>query len=1030
MSINPNKITGFEDETIIFHKNLEKNANEFGHSFENLPDQHQEKIIEQTIEEHKNFSKESMSSGYKSKLEDAEKIVLNLSPDEDDVRMETLLTLMQDVGIFNTLKAIENEETFHIKDDFHRFLVQFIKAGNLVNLKKKSLLYPGLHMVLLEITLPEISLEKKSKGEKKEPLEVLLASMEQFYSGMIAVTENSDNKYFSIEIASPQGKKKVSFFCAVPEKQKGVFVNQLLAIFPSASVKESYNDYNIFDKKDNVAISSLKTASYQFLPIKIYKELGYDPLNIILKSFSNLDVNDGAAIQIVLSPGDEKKTNGKIVDVIDKISGGKDYKDIFKPPTTWDKIKKNIFKVLEEIMVIINIIFSSKDDEKKDDKKPKDQEKRGFLVEKLKAKNTTRLFQTNIRLVTSSDNAEKAQTILSELESAFYQYENPNSNKFLFDRFLGDELNKKIKEFIFRVFDKDSKLFLNFSELTSIFHFPEQHLNAGDILETASSSSGVSAEVLSNAVIGDKKEKDLLVGKASFGINKNQNNKKVDTKVSVIPQPVQKKDESIIKTENKEVLDNKIEKIVKKKEEKVIHKDASVLLGVNSYQGKDTPIYLQTEDRLRHMYVIGQTGTGKTTLMKNMVIQDIRNGDGCCFIDPHGSDIEDVISQVPPERFKDVIYFDPSALKRPFGLNMLEYDVNYPEQKTMVVHELLSIFKKLYKDVPESIGPAFEQYFTNSTKLVLEDPSSGNTMVEISRVLADEEFRNMKLSKCNDMLVKQFWEKIATKAGGEAALENIVPYITNKFDTFLSNDFLRPIIGQEKSSFNFRDVMDNKKILLVNLSKGKLGELNADMIGMILVSKILMAALSRVDSLDKNLPNFYLYIDEFQNITTDSISTILSEARKYKLSLNIAHQYIKQIDEKIRDSIFGNVGSLAIFRVGPEDAEIVEKQLSPIFNAKDIINLDNHNAYLKILVNGQPQKPFNVKTLPPEESNKKVRDYLKELSYQTYGRPRAEIEGEIQEKFARLVDLGNDPKSGKDDDFDFEEMMKQFNDKD
>ena len=261
-------------------------------------------------------------------------------------------------------------------------------------------------------------------------------------------------------------------------------------------------------------------------------------------------------------------------------------------------------------------------------------------------------------------------------------------------------------------------------------------------------------------------------------------------------------------------------------------------------------------------------------------------------------------------------------------------------------------------------------------------------------------------------------------------MENIVPYITNKFDTFLSNDFLRPIIGQEKSSFNFRDVMDNKKILLVNLSKGKLGELNADMIGMILVSKILMAALSRVDSLDKNLPNFYLYIDEFQNITTDSISTILSEARKYKLSLNIAHQYIKQIDEKIRDSIFGNVGSLAIFRVGPEDAEIVEKQLSPIFNAKDIINLDNHNAYLKILVNGQPQKPFNVKTLPPEESNKKVRDYLKELSYQTYGRPRAEIEGEIQEKFARLVDLGNDPKSGKDDDFDFEEMMKQFNDKD
>ena len=217
------------------------------------------------------------------------------------------------------------------------------------------------------------------------------------------------------------------------------------------------------------------------------------------------------------------------------------------------------------------------------------------------------------------------------------------------------------------------------------------------------------------------------------------------------------------------------------------------------------------KDRVRHFYAIGQTGTGKSILLQNMIFQDIRNGDGCCFIDPHGSDIEDILANVPPERVKDVIYFDPSDLNHPMGMNMLEFDENYPEQKTFVINELFSIFRKLYSGSPESMGPAFEQYFRNATALVMEDPATGNTMFEISRVLSDANFRNLKLARCKNMVVKQFWEKIATQAGGEASLENIVPYITNKFDVFLANDFMRPIIAQEKSAFNFRDVMDNKK---------------------------------------------------------------------------------------------------------------------------------------------------------------------------------------------------------------------------
>ena len=214
---------------------------------------------------------------------------------------------------------------------------------------------------------------------------------------------------------------------------------------------------------------------------------------------------------------------------------------------------------------------------------------------------------------------------------------------------------------------------------------------------------------------------------------------------------------------------------------------------------------------------------------------------------------------------------------------------------------------------------------------------------------------------------------------------------------------MRPIIAQEKSAFNMRDVMDNKKILLINLSKGKLGEMNSNLIGLIIVGKILMAALSRVDSLHKNLPPFYLYIDEFQNVTTDSISQILSEARKYKLSLNIAHQFIKQIDEKIRDAVFGNVGSMAVFRVGPEDAEFLEKQLAPTFNAADIMGLNNYNAYLKILVDGEPQKPFNIQTIAPSEGNPEVKDYLKNRAAQELGRDRDEIEAEVNRKFASML---------------------------
>ncbi len=422
-------------------------------------------------------------------------------------------------------------------------------------------------------------------------------------------------------------------------------------------------------------------------------------------------------------------------------------------------------------------------------------------------------------------------------------------------------------------------------------------------------------------------------------------------------------------------------------------------LGTNTFRGKETDIYLDAGARLRHLYVIGQTGTGKTGFLKTLIEQDINSGNGVCFIDPHGNDILDVLSAVPPERYEDVIYFDPAYLDRPFGLNLLEYDPARPEQKTFIVNELLAIFRRLYGDVPESMGPAFEQYFRNAALLVMEDPESGSTMLDIARVLSDEHFRAMKLSRSHNPVINQFWQDIATKAEGDASLGNIVPYITNKFDDFTANDFMRPIIGQQKSSFDFRQVMDTKKILLVNLSKGRLGEKNANLLGLIVVGKIFMAALSRADSPNTDFPQFSLYIDEFQNVTTESIPSILSESRKYKLSLTIAHQYLNQIDEKMRNAIFGNIGSMAVFRVGEEDGEFFEKQFAPTFTASDFVNIENRTAYMKILANGVPQKPFNIHTLDLAPRNLSQVDDLRQLSYLTYGRDRAIIEDHIREKY-------------------------------
>ncbi len=438
-----------------------------------------------------------------------------------------------------------------------------------------------------------------------------------------------------------------------------------------------------------------------------------------------------------------------------------------------------------------------------------------------------------------------------------------------------------------------------------------------------------------------------------------------------------------------------------------------IVLGKSIFRGVENIIRMTDSDRQRHTYIVGQTGTGKSTLMKALLRQDIENGKGVCLIDPHGEFAEFALSIIPKERVDDLVYFDPGDLERPLALNMLETDPRFPEQKSMVIDELFVIFDKLY-DLKTTGGPMFEKYFKNSAYLLidnyeyayknnLQNPESYiPTLADISRVLIDDRFRADLLTRETNPLVKQFWQLEAEKAGGEQSLANMAPYISSKVTSFVFNEYLRPIINQRKSAFNIREIMDNRRILIVNLSKGKIGGLNADLLGMIVVNKILMAALSRVDLPEEQRSDFFLYIDEFQSFTTDSIGIILSEARKYHLDLIIAHQFIKQLKDNIRDAVFGNVGSIISFRIGPDDAEFMKNKFEPVFTPQDLINIDNLNAYVSLLIGGKTTKPFNIR-LETERvfgaGNKELGRKMALISKLKFGRPRQQVEDEIMARY-------------------------------
>ena len=437
-------------------------------------------------------------------------------------------------------------------------------------------------------------------------------------------------------------------------------------------------------------------------------------------------------------------------------------------------------------------------------------------------------------------------------------------------------------------------------------------------------------------------------------------------------------------------------------------------LGNNFYRDVNKPIFMMREDRRRHMYMVGKTGSGKSYMLQQMALQDIINGEGIAFLDPHGDSAEWLLERIPPHRIEDVIYWDPSDTERPLGFNIIEY---YDEQdKHRVVNAILGMMQKMFDPHNQGItGPRFERAVRNAMLTVMEE--EGTTLVEVLRILSDQNYANKKIPNIKDELVKRYWtDEIANTQ--EFHKSEVLGYIVSKFDRFVTNKLARNIFGQAKSGFNMRWVMDNQKVLIVNLSKGLIGEENAQFLGLLLVPRILSAAMSRADMRQDDRKDFYLYVDEFQNFSTEDFAQILSEARKYRLNLIVANQYITQIDEKIRDAVFGNVGSVISFKVGNQDAQFLESVFMPVFDANDLVNLENVNAYVKIIYQGESPPAFSINTNYkyatfdiPKDGDKRTGDIVKNLSRYRYGRDRALVEAEMRER-ARMDDEAPTPKTG------------------
>ncbi len=804
------------------------------------------------------------------------------------------------------------------------FLFSAMIAGPILYLHSRRVLTEqknferGLKMVPLLIHLPPPS-DDTDVGSRdvRDVTDENISKAEIVYSIIASTLQKGfrnrfyGQRHLSFEIVGIDGF--ISFYVAVPVSLVDVVKQAIVSAYPSARLEE-VAEHNIFNKVGRISSTlggELTLKENYAYPIATYQDIKRDPMQSVLNALSTLDKEDGAAIQILVRPAEQswrksasslasKKRKGE-----EKKAGGElafwwirqVFTALFKPPE--DKSGDTGASASNDRSSMENAVLDAID-------------------------NKTRHpgFETTIRVVTSSNVAQRSQSLLSNLVASFALFDAPGRNGFKYTP--AQDIESFATSYILRFFPPGhNKNILNSVELSTLFHFPQQ-----DDIPTSQLTR--------------------------------QDSKQVDGPRNV--------------------------------------PDTGLLLGYNEFRGARKPIRLAKGDRQRHMYVVGQTGVGKSVFLENVALQDMLNGDGFAFIDPHGDTAERLLCMVPKERTEDVIYFCPADTDYPLGLNIFEAETD--DQKDFVIQEVINVLYKLYDPQRQGIiGPRYEHLFRNAALTVMAGPDGGS-FIDIPKLFRDKQYVAQKLQYVTDQNVLDFWQKEMVQSQRSNEFGEVVSWFVSKFGAFLSNAMMRNIIGQTKSSFDLRDIMDNKKILLVNLSKGRTGELNSRLLGMIFVMKFQAAAMSRANIPEDQREDFCLYVDEFQNFSTDSFATIMSEARKYRLSLTVANQFTTQLTEEIRDAVFGNMGTIVSFRIGQNDVDSLTRYFQPLFDGDDLLRIPNYNTIVRTLIGGVPTQPFSMATIPPMGNpNEDLGKALKQLSAAKFGQPRQVVEKEI---FARM----------------------------
>ena len=906
-------------------------------------------------------------------------------------------------------------------------------------------------MIYLKVMLPKTDGKTDREQEKEiaKDMKEKVSRMSQLYSGLHKISDLSTKESMMHKIFGKQKlvmiyqyeQGQLSFIIGTYPEYQGIVESAISAQFANCSL-ERVKKPDPFQKKYS-DIMPLEPEKDPVYTIKTFKQVPDDPINNVIDTMSKVSIYDTVTAILVIKPEDSSY-NAKRQKAADRL-----YKNLSLYETTlWSRSTwLNPLKLLSVIFLgwTGKLVANQKE------------EANVTMVRMVKAKeealNTigeeagNPIYKSGLLIVSSSDVKGQAKQNLKAMESAYNVYTDEYANR-LSDDNTKHDMFPWIFQPLWRIgvgyyltgfFYKYS--YFSTNELSSLYHFPDSIYNRSPIIEwmqykvlpAPANLPQFSDDERNGKVMTGILAEKFKDGKLSDILKDYTNHRAVtsreieEEKLTPLTEYQTAHPGVISEVDGKETI-NGLE-IITKGEEKFVreivdkktvygyklYKNA-VLLGTNIYRNQLSPVYMKREDRTRHHYMIGKSGTWKSVFLQTIARQDLWNGDGICLIDPHGDLAEDVLSFVPKERAKDVVYFDAGNEDRPMGLNL--YEINSLDEADRTVNDATEIFLKMFG--PEIFGPRIQEYFKYGSLTILEDFEDRPTLLDVVRLFTDEAYREVKVAKVTNAVVRNRRERTYNAMGDREKAE-IIPYFSSKFVSFNTNRLIRNIIGQTKSAFNFDDVMNNQKILLVNLSKGKIWEMNAQLLGMILVSKIYNSAMGRAKLDPKDRKDFYLYVDEFQNFVSGTFADILSEARKYRLGLIMAHQYIAQLEagkglwdswggkSDVKAAVFGNVGTMMSFKIGAPDAEFMEKEYAPLLGPQDIVGIANYKSYIKLNIDNATSKVFSMNSIYTKDyQNKKIAPLLMEYSSKKYGRAREFVDAEISNRLWVGSDIGVD----------------------